>query len=104
MSRDALKARGDRLRELRIHRRTDLTLDDLAKWLNPIVAGWMHYYGRFYRSAMYPLLQRVDYYLRRWARKKYRRLCTYERFRRWRHGVLAREPGLFAQWKWVQPV
>jgi len=104
MSRDALKARGDRLRELRIHRRTDLTLDDLAQWLNPIVAGWMHYYGRFYRSEMYPLLQRVDYYLRRWARKKYRRLCNYGRFRRWRQGILAREPGLFAQWKWVQPV
>ena len=26
---------------LRIHRRTDLSLDDLARWLNPIVAGWM---------------------------------------------------------------
>jgi RNA-directed DNA polymerase len=104
MSRDALKARGDRLRELRIHRRTDLTLDDLARWLNPIVAGWMHYYGRYYRTGMYPLLQRVDYYLRRWARKKYRRLGTYGRFRRWWQGILAREPGLFAQWKWVQPV
>jgi group II intron reverse transcriptase/maturase len=104
MSRDALKARGDRLRELRIHRRTDLPLDALARWLNPIVAGWMHYYGRFYRTGMYPLLQRVDYYLRRWARKKYRRLSTYGHFRRWWQGILAREPGLFAQWKWVQPV
>jgi group II intron reverse transcriptase/maturase len=104
MSRDALKARSDRLRELRIHRRTDLTLDDLAQWLNPIVAGWMHYYGRFYRSEMYPLLQRVDYYLRRWARKKYRRLSSYGRFRRWWEGILAREPRLFAQWKWAQPV
>ena len=37
---------------MRIHRRTDLSLDDLARWLNPIVAGWMNYYGRFYRSAM----------------------------------------------------
>jgi RNA-directed DNA polymerase len=32
---------------MRIHRRTDLTLDDLARWLNPIVAGWINYYGRF---------------------------------------------------------
>ena len=52
---------------MRIHRRTDLTLDDLARWLNPIVAGWMNYYGRFYRSAMNPLLLRVSAYLRRWA-------------------------------------
>jgi RNA-directed DNA polymerase len=25
--------------------------------INPILAGWMHYYGRFYRSALYPLLR-----------------------------------------------
>jgi RNA-directed DNA polymerase len=43
ISREALKAKGDRLRKLRIHRRTDLTLGDLAAWLNPIVAGWMRY-------------------------------------------------------------
>ena len=39
MSTEALKAKSARLRELRIHRRTDLTLNDLAEWLNPIVAG-----------------------------------------------------------------
>jgi hypothetical protein len=39
ISPEALKAKGDRLRELRIHRQTNLSLDDLAKWLNPIIAG-----------------------------------------------------------------
>ena len=65
-------------------------LDDLARWLNPIVAGWMHYYGRFYRSVLYPLLRRVSFYLRRWAGKKYRRLRTYKRFKRWWTGLLER--------------
>ena len=37
----------------------------------------MDYYGRFYRSALYPLLRRVNIYLRRWAGKKYRRLRTF---------------------------
>jgi group II intron reverse transcriptase/maturase len=40
ISDEALKAKSDRLRKMRIHRRTDLTLDDLADWLNPITAGW----------------------------------------------------------------
>jgi len=39
ISPEALKAKGDRLRELRIHRQTTLSLDDLAEWLNPIIAG-----------------------------------------------------------------
>jgi RNA-directed DNA polymerase len=64
VSPEALKAKSDRLRELRIHRHTDLSLEDLARWLNPIVAGWMNYYGRYYRSELEPLLQRVSTYLR----------------------------------------
>ncbi|MGZ6801132.1 MAG: group II intron maturase-specific domain-containing protein, partial [Mycobacteriaceae bacterium] len=67
ISPEALKARSDRLRDLRIHRRTDLTLDDLAEWLNPIIAGWMHYYGRYYRTVLHPLLRRVNIYMRRWG-------------------------------------
>ena len=102
VSTEALKAKRTELRAMRIHRRTTLTLDDLARWLNPIVAGWMHYYGRFYRSAMAPLLQRVSSYLRRWAGKKYRRLRSHKRFKRWWNGVLERQPALFAQWKWLR--
>jgi RNA-directed DNA polymerase len=102
ISPEALKARSVKLRELRIHRRSNLTLNDLAEWLNPIIAGWMHYYGRHYRSALYPLLRRVNAYLRRWAGKKYRRLRTYKRFKQWWAGLQQREPGLFTHWKWVR--
>ena len=56
----ALKAMGVVLRKLRIHHRTGSTLDDLVRWLNPVVRGWMQYYGRFYRSALYPFLRRVN--------------------------------------------
>jgi RNA-directed DNA polymerase len=99
ISRDALKAKGDRLREMRLHRRTDLTLDDLARWLNPITAGWISYYGRYYRSALLPLLRRVSYYLRRWAARKYRRLENNASFDAWWDGLLKRQPNLFAHWR-----
>jgi RNA-directed DNA polymerase len=102
MSTEALEAKSTELRSMRIHRRTTLSLDDLAQWLNPIVAGWINYYGRFYRSGMYPLLQRVSSYLRRWAGKKYRRLRNFKRFKRWWTGLIERQPALFAQWKWIR--
>ena len=101
ISPEALKAASAGLRGLRIHRRTDLSLNDLARWLNPIVAGWMHYYGRFYRTALYPLLRRVNLYLRRWAGRKYRRLRTHKRFKRWWYRLIDRDPGLLAHWQWV---
>jgi RNA-directed DNA polymerase len=101
ISPEAMKAKSARLRKMRIHRRTNLTLTDLARWLNPIVAGWMNYYGRFYRSALHPLLRRVSLSLRRWAGRKYKRLRTFKRFQRWWARLLEREPGLFAHWRWV---
>ncbi len=101
MSPEALKAKGAVLRSLRIHRHNAMTLETLARWLNPIVRGWMTYYGRFYRSAMAPLLQRVNTYLRRWAGRKYRKLRSYRAFRRWWSRLTERQPRLFAQWQWV---
>ena len=52
----------------------------------------MTYYGRFSRSAMHPLLERINTYLRRWAGKKYRRLWAYKRFKRWWAGCTAAAP------------
>jgi RNA-directed DNA polymerase len=102
MSTDALNAKSAELREMRIHRHSNKTLNDLAQWLNPIVRGWMTYYGRFYRSEMAPLLRRVSTYLKRWTGKKYRRLRTHKRFVKWWLGIQEREPGLFVHWKWVR--
>jgi hypothetical protein len=36
--------------------------------------GVMRYYGAFYHSALHPLLLRINAYLVRWIRKKYKRL------------------------------
>ena len=46
------------------------TLAELARWINPVVRGWMQYYGAFYRSALYPLLSRINAYLMRWIRNE----------------------------------
>jgi group II intron reverse transcriptase/maturase len=102
ISSEAFKAKSSELRRMRIHLHTNQSLGELARWLNPIVGGWAQYYGRFYRSALDPLLQRVNTYLRRWAARKYRRLRILQRFSRWWDGVLARSPRLFVHWQWVR--
>jgi len=53
------------VRPWRPHRHTTLTPAELAWWVNPIVRGCMSYYGRFYRSAPYPLLGRINHYMMR---------------------------------------
>ena len=98
----ALLDKGTQARGWRLHRRTRDSLGDLAAWINPIVRGWIQYYGRFRPSALYPLLQRINTYLMRWARAKYKRLRPYKRFKVWWFGIIEREPTLFAHWKLVR--
>ena len=101
VSRDALKRIGARVRSWRLHRRTGTTLADLARWVNPIVRGWMNYYGAFYRSALNPLLTRINAYLMRWFRKKHRRLRARRTAQSNWVEVIKRYPRGFAHWAWV---
>jgi len=100
VSDDAQKAMSRELRSWRINVRSDKTLDDLANMFNKVVQGWINYYGRFYKSMLYPLLRRINEYLVRWARRKYKRLERHDRrARRWLTRVAKRAPTLFAHWK-----
>ncbi|MFJ2414120.1 group II intron reverse transcriptase/maturase [Streptomyces brevispora] len=101
VSKDALKKMSMEVRSWRIHMHVTYSFGEFAKWLNPIIRGWMQYYGTFYQTELYPLLQRINYYLLRWVRKKHKRLKTYKKAtRRWDQ-VVAAYPSFFAHWKWV---
>jgi RNA-directed DNA polymerase len=101
VSKDALKRMSEEVRSWRIHLRTTTDLADLAGWINPVVSGWMTYYGRFYRTELNTLLRRINTYLVRWARRKFRRLRSFKKAKRWWHGLLQRQPALFAHWAWM---
>ena len=83
----------------RLHRRTTLSLNDLAEEVNPALRGWLNYFTAFYPSAVTPIAKRADRHLMRWARWKYKRLKPSEdRARAWLKGVRQRSPNLFAHW------
>jgi hypothetical protein len=46
-----------------------MALRDFAQRFNTVIQGWINYYGRFYKSALHPLLRRINEYLLRWARR-----------------------------------
>jgi hypothetical protein len=57
--------------------------------------------GAFYRSALHPFLQRINTYLMRWIRKKYRRLRTFTKAHACWKRATRQYPRLFAQWAWT---
>jgi RNA-directed DNA polymerase len=97
---DARKQLGLEIRRWRLHLRSGTTLTDLALSINVIVQGWINYYGRFYRSELVRLLRRINDYLVRWARWKYKRLRrSPAKARRFLAEISRREPDLFAHWR-----
>jgi group II intron reverse transcriptase/maturase len=101
VSKDARNKMSAEVRRWRLHRRTWHTIGSLAREINPIVRGWMQYYGAFYRSALLPLLRRINSYLMRWLRKKYKRLAPKHKARACWERITTQHPRLFAHWAWV---
>ena len=70
------KAIRAEVRSWRLHARSESSLSHLAEHVNAIVTGWVTYYGRFYRSRLYPSLRNINKYLLRWAMPKYKGLLV----------------------------
>jgi RNA-directed DNA polymerase len=101
ISKDALKKISGEVRRWRLHRQIGLDFREVAKRINPIVRGWMQFYGAFYRSALFSLLQRINAYLMRWIRKKYKRLRPFKKALACWKRITRQYPRLFAHWEWV---
>jgi RNA-directed DNA polymerase len=99
-----LSEMSQRAASWRLHRRVNLTLDALARGVNPVLRGWLAYYAAFYPDAVTPLCHRIDLHLVRWARWKYKRLQrSGPRARAWLRGVRSRDPELFVHWRYCTP-
>ena len=99
-SNKAKKAMRQRIHDWRIHLKPGLTLEDLAKVINPVIRGWINYYGRFYKSELYSVLKHMNRALVRWAVRKYKKLAGHNRQATyWLGRIASREPKLFVHWQ-----
>jgi len=95
----ALKVMRREVRRWGLQNRTDTALDDLARRVNPYIRGWINYYSHFYKSALYDSLRRIDFHLRKWARRKFKRFKQKPKGARlWLARIIRTNPALFAHW------
>lgn len=100
ISNDSKNSMRRTIHDWRMHLKPDVDIEDLSRMFNPIVRGWVNYYGRFYKSEMYPVLRNIDRSLVEWARRKYKKLNNHRRrAEQWLRGIAEREPALFAHWQ-----
>ena len=80
--------------------RNNQSLEEIARFVNPFVRGWVNYYGRYYRSELYPVLRHLERALVYWVRRKFKRFARRQRKATyWLGGVARREPHLFYSWQ-----
>lgn len=90
----------DQIREWRIHLRVNCSLEEIATYINPIVQGWINYYGAFYKTELRRPLKQLEARLIMWARRKYLS-CRYgvKRARALIVRIAKEQPHLFVHWK-----
>jgi group II intron reverse transcriptase/maturase len=96
----ALTFIGRTIRRWTLHHHSDKSLQDLAETYNTYIQGWINYYGNFYRTQLRPTLKRIDLYVIRWARRKFKRLRRKTKGARdWFDRLRRANPTLFAHWQ-----
>jgi len=100
VSKEALKSMRAKIRKGNLRNQTELSLEDIAKKWNPILRGWIEYYGKYNRSSLYALFRHFNISIKKYVMRKY------EKFRgrvtkagRYLLEIAKKNPNLFAHWK-----
>ena len=99
VSSSAMNAMRSTIRELKLRHQTQLSLQDIAQRLNPLLRGWIGYYGRYASSALYPMLRYVNLLLVAWAMRKFKRFKDHKvRASQFLQRLAAERRDLFVHW------
>lgn len=100
VSKSAKKAMRAKIRKLEIRNRTELDLDAIAKWCNPLLNGWISYYGHYNKAALESVMRHFNHTLVLWAMRKFGKLKRHKtQAFQFIDRVKVESPELFVHWK-----
>ena len=79
ISKKSQKEISRRVKGWKIQRWTSASLEEIGRKINPIVRGWINYYGRFYKTALFRLWRQLQRKLIKWFMSKYKKYRGHER-------------------------
>ncbi|OOM80578.1 group II intron-encoded protein LtrA [Clostridium puniceum] len=100
VSNKACKVMRQTIRNWRIQLKSDKEILDISNMFNPIIRGWINYYGSFYKSELYKVLRHMNKALVQWAKRKYKKLARGRtKAKNWLGRIARNIPKLFAHWQ-----
>ena len=100
ISKKAAKNISTKIKKWRLGLRNSQSIEELAKDINPVIRGWINYYGKFNRSELMKVLKLIDFHLLKWVNQKYKRRGKYSIKSKSKLGRICQyDRSLFAHWK-----
>lgn len=99
VSKTSLNAMRNKIRIQRYGRKSTMSIEEIAKEVNPILRGWINYYGRFNRSSLYPLFNYFNQILVKWAMRKFKKVHVRNNAGKLIALIRKQKPTLFAHWQ-----
>jgi RNA-directed DNA polymerase len=100
MSPSAAKAVRQDIRSWRLQLKSDKSIEELSRIFNPVIAGWVNYYCRFYGSAFNAVSRHINRAIARWAMRKFKSLRGHKlRAIEWVQRMAQQRSQLFAHWR-----
>ena len=91
---------ADKLGELEVEKLSFKSIVGIAQYLNPMIRGWINYYGKFRPSELHKIFRLLRNRLLRWARKRYKRYKTsLSKANKWLNRIRKQFPYLFYHWQ-----
>lgn len=104
VSPSALTVMRDKIRELDLQSKTQLSMVEIARKINPLLSGWINYYGCYTKSALDPILRYVNQTLVAWVMRKFKRFRGRKlRACRFLERLAKAQGGLFVHWRTGMP-
>lgn len=99
ISHKAIQAIQQRVRSWKVRTKTLMPVEAVAQYWNPIVRGWIQYYGKFYLSALHQVKEILEKMLLKWVRTKYKSVRnSYQKAKRLIQLIKQQSPLLFVHW------
>jgi RNA-directed DNA polymerase len=100
VSKAALKSMRAATRDRNYRNQASLELQDIANIANPVLRGWIEYYGRYSPSSLYPVFRHFNLTLVAWAMRKYKRFRSRKtQAAIFLEKIAKKQPQLFVHWQ-----
>jgi RNA-directed DNA polymerase len=100
ISRASIKSINQEIRRWKVNLRSSQTLQEFSRMYNPVLKGWLAYYGRYCRSAMGVIFNVFNRKLVKWIMKKYKKLRRSKtQASKWLTKIARQNKSLFIHWQ-----